>query len=148
MAKTLGQIRKENQYRTTSLKDKRQYKYRKKREKRNEFYHTPTWRRIREKYRKKKRSEHEKIVLDVYLENLEKNDPEQLFEFMFDDKKYPLSEKSLEEGKIRVANTCDHSTPIAEGGSKTSFKNLKWLTASQHSRKTFRENNINTKNFD
>ena len=124
---TIGQSRKKNEKKYTNVKDVSR-----------RFYQTTEWRHIREENRKMKREKHEKIVMDVYRSN-PGNKAEDLMEFIFDSKKYPLSEKSLKEGIIKRANTLDHIKDIKNDGAKLSHSNLQWLTAEEHNLKTRKE---------
>lgn len=132
--RSIREMREYKQDKSTNIKDFR-------RAKTQQFYQSKTWKKTREAYRMEMRAKHEEIILDVYEKNPKHNKPYHLQEFFENENKYPLSEKALKKGKIRVANTCDHIKPISDGGSKTDFSNLQWLTHSEHSSKTTKENN-------
>lgn len=106
-----------------------------------EFYQTKQWRQVREQVRKSRRAKHEKIIMQVYEENLDKNSPDDLMKFFNDERKNPLDETELEKGIIKVADVCDHIHPIRLGGSKTDHDNLQWLTTKNHYIKTKEEQN-------
>lgn len=132
--KSIREMREEKQDKSTNINEYR-------RAKDQQFYQSKLWKKTREAYRMKMRKQHEQIIMDFYENNPKHNKPIHLQEFFDCEQNYPLSEQSLKEGKIRVANTLDHITPIADGGSKTDFTNLQWLTHSEHSSKTAQENN-------
>lgn len=104
-----------------------------------EFYQTPEWKNFREESRVRTRADHEEIIFDVYEENPSKNDPEDLIEFLTDEKRYPLSEMSLEQGIIKRAQVLDHIKPVRTGGAKTKHSNVQWLTIEEHKEKTITE---------
>lgn len=107
------------------------------RQKAKQFYQAKDWKHLREKLRRKRRAQHEKIVMDVYRNNPEKTDPKDLQAFINSD--MPLSELSLKKGKIKVASVLDHKRRIRDGGAKLAESNLQWLTKEEHNRKTGQE---------
>lgn len=127
-AQTIGSIRNSKSLGSKNIKEQS-----------SDFYQSTEWRNTREKSRDQKRTQHEKIVMQVYENNPDINNPDHLIEFLQDEKKYPLSEQSLRQGKIRRATVCDHIKPIKNGGAKLNLSNLQWLTLQEHKEKTRRE---------
>lgn len=128
MTKTIGDVRQENSERIgTNIKEHAR-----------DFYQTQEWRNIREEYRKKMREKHEGLIMEVYENNTDKNDPESLLEFIYDPRENPLSEMSLDQGIIEVADVCDHIRDRKLGGSDHE-DNLQWITLKQHKIKTLKE---------
>lgn len=107
------------------------------RQKAKQFYQTKDWKRLREKLKRKRRAQHEKIVMDVYRNNPEKTDPKDLQAFINSD--MPLCEWNLKKGRIKVASVLDHKKRIRDGGAKLALSNLQWVTRAYHDRKTGQE---------
>lgn len=101
-----------------------------------EFYQTKEWKQLRERLRKKRRKQHEQIVMKVYKENPE-NKPEDLKAFV--ESNMPLCEHNLKKGIIKVASVLDHKVRVRKGGAKLSPSNLQWVTEEYHNRKSAQE---------
>lgn len=106
------------------------------RQKSKKFYQTSAWRNLRKEYKKQKRKEHERIVLQVYKNNPE-NKPQDLLQFLQSD--MPLCEHNLKKGIIKVASVLDHKKRIRAGGAKLSKSNLWFVTEEYHNRKSGQE---------
>ena len=100
------------------------------------FYQTYTWRKFRNKMKRKHRAIDSKRVHDLYKE-LTKTTFRSYMNWLAGDD--PLCVDCVDEGYIRPAKVADHKKRIRDGGKPLDPKNIQWLCSHHHNIKSGKE---------
>lgn len=108
------------------------------RQTRKEFYQSMPWRRFRKEQKLRAGRMDAKRVHELYAADPRMSHDE-FMAYITRGAGEPLCVLCIEQGRLVIANTLDHITPIIEGGAELDASNVQWLCPVCHNTKSIKE---------